>query len=109
MRYRIAAIACLSITCLAAWPASQALAADPYVEYEAACKADVEEDGKAEVVCACMVRNLKTKEISETEIGALLQAKEGTSPAEELEALADFEAQLAELCVANPDTAVAAE
>ncbi len=85
------------------------MAADPFIEYEAACKADIEDDGKAEVVCACMVRNLKTKEIGEAEIGALLQAKEGTPPAQELEALADFEAQLAELCVANPETAVTAD
>jgi hypothetical protein len=109
MRYRVAAIACFSLTCLIAWPGNQAVAADPFVEYEAACKADIEDDGKAEVVCACMVRNLKTKDISETEIGALLQAKDGTPPTEELEALADFEAQLAELCVSNPEMAVTAD
>lgn len=109
MHIRFAAIAALSFVCLVSSSGDRAFAEAPYVEYEAACKADLEDNGQAEVICACMVRNLQGKEIAEADIAAFLEARDGATPSQEMQALADFEAQLANACTGNPDTVLTKE
>lgn len=109
MHIRFAAIAALSAAALVSFSGDRAFAEAPYLEYEAACKADLEDNGKAEVICACMVRNLQGKEVAEADIAAFLEAKDGATPSEEVQALADFEAELANACTGNPDTVLTKE
>ena len=91
-----------------AWLAAPSLAVPSYEQYETNCKSHLEANAQAGVVCACLVRNLKIKGVSEEEMAAFVLAQDEDTP-EEIKALVDFEAQLAEICLANPDHTLEAD
>ncbi len=76
--------------------------ADPYSAYEAVCKGHLAENPRASEVCGCIVRNIKPQ-ASPQEMEGFNAAQSAGTDDVEFEGLSEFEFQLSEACLADPN------